>query len=83
MGAAIALVVSYVVVVVLMYVFTQRLFHVPYEWRRLGLVLVAAAALVAVGEAVLPTDGLAGFLERVLLWLAFPVVAVRVRVPEP
>ena len=36
--------------------------------------LVAAAALVAFGEAVLPTEGLAGFLERVLLWLAFPVV---------
>ncbi len=75
-GAAIALVASYVVVVIIMYVFSQRLFRVPYEWRRLGLILLAAGGLVAFGEAVLPTDGLDGFLERVLLWFAFPVLLV-------
>jgi hypothetical protein len=74
--AAIALVVSYVVVVVLMYVFSQRLFHVPYEWRRLALILVTSAGLIAFGEAVLPTDGIDGFLERLVLWLAFPVILV-------
>ncbi len=36
-GAAIALVGSYLVVVVLMYVLTRRLFPVPYEWGRLAL----------------------------------------------
>ena len=35
-GAGVALVASYAVVLVLMYVFTQRLFPVPYEWLRLG-----------------------------------------------
>ncbi len=73
-GAAIALVVSYVVVVVLMYVFSQRLFHVPYEWRRLGLVLAVSAALIAGGDLLLPTDGVDGFALRLLAWLAFPVV---------
>ncbi len=73
-GAGIALVASYVVVVGLMYVFTQRLFFVPYEWRRLGLVVVVAAGLVGLGEAVVPTDGVDGFLGRLALWLAFPVV---------
>ncbi len=72
-GAAIALVVSYVVVVVLMYLFTQRLFAVPYEWRRLGLVLAVSGGLIAVGEAVMPTAGLGGFAGRLVLWLAFPV----------
>ena len=61
-GAAIALVASYVVVLVLMYVFTQRLFLVPYEWRRLALMVVVAAGLIALGEAVMPTDGVDGFL---------------------
>ena len=32
-GAGLALVASYLVVLALMYVFTQRLFPVPYEWR--------------------------------------------------
>ena len=73
-GAAIALVASYVVVLILMYVFSQRLFHVPYEWRRLGLVLVVSGGLIALGEAVMPTDGLDGFLGRLALWLAFPAV---------
>ena len=56
-GAGLALVASYLVVLVLMYVFTQRLFPVPYEWRRLALVVLSAAALVGAGEALLPTRG--------------------------
>jgi O-antigen/teichoic acid export membrane protein len=71
-GAAIALVASYLVVLVLMYVFTQRLFPVPYEWGRLALIFGAAAALIAFGDLVLPTDGAIGFFARVAVWLAFP-----------
>src|SRR5207342_2310446 len=56
-GAGLALVASYLVVVALMYVFTQRLFPVPYEWRRLARVVAASAAVVGAGELLLPTDG--------------------------
>jgi O-antigen/teichoic acid export membrane protein len=73
-GAALALVASYVVVLALMYVLTQRLFPVPYEWRRLALVILVAAALVGVGEAVMPTEGFGGLAGRVALWMAYPVV---------
>ncbi|MGI9021479.1 MAG: lipopolysaccharide biosynthesis protein [Solirubrobacterales bacterium] len=73
-GAAIALVASYVVVLVLMYAVSQRLFRVPYEWRRLGLVLIASAGLVAGGDLLLPTDGLDGFALRLAAWFAFPMV---------
>ena len=45
-GAGLALVASYLVVLVLMYVFTQRLFPVPYEWGRLALVVGVTAAVV-------------------------------------
>src|ERR671923_587448 len=58
-GAGLALVASYVIVLVLMYLFTQRLFPVPYEWGRLGLIAISAAALVCAGELLLPTSGLA------------------------
>jgi peptidoglycan biosynthesis protein MviN/MurJ (putative lipid II flippase) len=73
-GAGIALVASYLVVLVLMYAFTQRLFPVPYEWGRLGLVLVTAAVLVAGGELLLPTEGAVGLIGRVLVWGAYPAV---------
>ncbi|HNH85602.1 MAG TPA: polysaccharide biosynthesis C-terminal domain-containing protein [Solirubrobacterales bacterium] len=71
-GAGVALVVSYLVVVVLMYLFTQRLFPVPYEWLRLVRVLLATAALVAIGEVFVPDDGLAWLAVRLLLVLALP-----------
>ena len=71
-GAGLALVASYVVVLVLMYVFTQRLFPVPYEWRRLALVVLSAAALIGAGEALLPTSGFVGLASRTVLWLAYP-----------
>ncbi len=73
-GAGLALVASYLVVVVLMYVFTQRLFPVPYEWRRLALIVLSAAALIGAGEALLPTSGFVGLVSRTALWLAYPAV---------
>jgi O-antigen/teichoic acid export membrane protein len=71
-GAGLALVASYVVVVALMYVFTQRLFPVPYEWGRLAKVVLITALLVAAGELVMPTDGLDGLLGRIAIWALFP-----------
>lgn len=73
-GAGLALVASYVVVVVLMYGFTQRLFPVPYEWARLTRIVLAAAALVALAELLLPTAGLLGLAARGVFWLAYPAL---------
>lgn len=75
-GAGIALVASYAVVLVAIYVFTQRLFPVRYEWGRLALLVGITAALVAGGELLLPIDGLDGFASRFALWLALPVAVV-------
>src|SRR3954451_11348350 len=72
-GAGLALVASYAVVVALMYVFTQRLFPVPYEWSRLARVVLISALLVAIGELALPTEGLAGLLGRCAIWGLFPI----------
>ncbi|HET9164118.1 MAG TPA: oligosaccharide flippase family protein [Solirubrobacterales bacterium] len=73
-GAGLALVASYVVVVGLMYVFTQRLFPVPYEWSRLARVVLVTAALVLFGEFLLPTSGAVGLLARIALWLVYPAL---------
>jgi O-antigen/teichoic acid export membrane protein len=73
-GAGLALVASYVVVLALMYVFTQRLFPVPYQWGRLARVVLTAAVLVGAGELLLPTSGAAGLLGRIVLFAAYPLV---------
>ncbi len=72
-GAGIALVASYLVVLVLMYGFSQRLFPVPYQWARLGRVVLTSAVLVAVGELLMPTDGVVGLLGRAVLLAAYPL----------
>jgi O-antigen/teichoic acid export membrane protein len=73
-GAGLALVVSYLVVLVLMYAFTQRLFPVPYEWGRLARVVAIVTALVLVGELATPTSGFLGLLARAVLFAAYPAV---------
>jgi O-antigen/teichoic acid export membrane protein len=73
-GAGIALAASYLVVVVIMYALTQRLFPVPYEWGRLALLLAVTAAVVTAGELLLPTNGFAGAASRVAAWLALPAI---------
>jgi O-antigen/teichoic acid export membrane protein len=72
-GAGIALVASYIIVLALMYVFTQRLFPVPYEWGRLLRVLTVSAGLVGLGELLLPTEGFVGFVLRLAFALAYPL----------
>jgi len=72
-GAGIALVASYLVVLALMYGFSQRLFPVPYQWGRLARVVLVAAALVAAGELLMPTEGAAGLLGRAALFAAYPL----------
>jgi O-antigen/teichoic acid export membrane protein len=72
-GAALALVASYLVVLGLMYVFTQRLFPVPYEWGRLLRVVLAVAAIVGLAELLVPTEGAAGLLLRAALLAAYPL----------
>jgi O-antigen/teichoic acid export membrane protein len=73
-GAGLALVASYVVVLVLMYVFTQRLFPVPYQWGRLARVVLTSAVLVGLGELLMPPSGAAGLLGRAALFAAYPLV---------
>ncbi len=72
-GAGLALVASYLVVTVLMYGFTQRLFPVPYQWGRLARVVLTAAVLVGLGELLMPTSGALGLLGRAALLAAYPL----------
>lgn len=72
-GAGLALALSYLLGLGLMYAFTQRLFPVPYEWGRLLRVTLAVAAIVGLAELVAPTDGADGLLLRAVLLGAYPV----------
>ena len=71
-GAGVALGVSYVVVVAIMYGIVRRLFYVPYEWRRLAIAVVLAGALIAVGETLVPHEGAGGFALTLALCAAYP-----------
>jgi len=75
-GAAISLVISYSVVLILMYIFTQRLFPVPYEWLRLLKVVGSSAVLIAIGEVFVPNDGIAFLAIRLLLIAALPALMI-------
>jgi O-antigen/teichoic acid export membrane protein len=72
-GAGIALVASYLVVLVLMYGFSQRLFPVSYQWGRLARVVLVAAILVVAGELLMPPEGAAGLLGRAVLFVTYPL----------
>jgi O-antigen/teichoic acid export membrane protein len=72
-GAGLALALSYLVGLGLMYAFTQRLFPVPYEWGRLLRVVLTVTVLVGLAELLVPTDGIDGLLLRIALFAAYPL----------
>jgi O-antigen/teichoic acid export membrane protein len=68
-GAAIAGAAAYSSMFVLMSLHAQRVYPVPYQWRRVGLAVGTAVALTAVGKALHVPLAIA-----VLLVLAYPVI---------
>ncbi len=82
-GAGLALVASYVIVLAVMFGFAQRVFPVPYEWGRLGLVAALAIAVTLAGELLLPTEGFVGLAARTAVWLSFPALLWLARFPKP
>jgi O-antigen/teichoic acid export membrane protein len=79
-GAGIALCAAYLVMLVVVHLLTRRLFAVPFEWRRLAVVVAILAGVSIAGELLLPTAGLAGFAARALTLAAIPVLMVFARV---
>jgi O-antigen/teichoic acid export membrane protein len=79
-GAGIALCAAYLVMLVVVHLLTRRLFAVPFQWRRLGTIVVILAGVSIAGELLLPTAGLAGFAARALALAAIPVLLMFARV---
>jgi O-antigen/teichoic acid export membrane protein len=73
-GAGLALVGSYVVMLGLLYAVTRRLFPIPFQWMRMLRIVSIAGGLFAIGELALPTTGVDGFLSRLALVPAFAVL---------
>jgi O-antigen/teichoic acid export membrane protein len=79
-GAAIALCAAYVAMLVVLFLLTRKVFTVPFEWRKIIPLVVIVAALSVLGNELLPSDGLAGLLERSLLLAAIAAALVLARV---
>ena len=79
-GAAISLCVAYVAMLVVLFLLTRKVFTVPFEWRKIIPLIVIVAALSVLGNELLPSDGIAGFLERSLLLVAIAAALVLARV---
>ena len=85
MGAAAATLVAYVVMFLGMTVRAQQVFQVPYQWRRVALVVAAAVGLTVLGKTLhVPLAGALGLVAvypLILLPLGFylPVELRRLR----
>jgi O-antigen/teichoic acid export membrane protein len=75
-GAGIALCGAYVVMLAVMHVLTRRAFAVAFEWRRLAQLCLVMGGVAALGDLLLPTSGLVGFVTRAAALLALPLILV-------
>jgi O-antigen/teichoic acid export membrane protein len=73
-GAGIALCGAYVVMIAVMHLLTRRAFAAAFEWRRLVQLAVVLGGMAAAGDLLLPTHGAVGFLTRVAVLAAMPLV---------
>jgi O-antigen/teichoic acid export membrane protein len=73
-GAGIALAAAYLVLLAVIHALTRRLFAVPFEWGRLGLLVAVLAGVAVGGELLLPDHGAAGLLSRAAALALIPAV---------
>lgn len=77
-GAAIALCVAYVAMLVVLHLMTRRLFAVPFEWDRVSRIVLVAAGISVAGNLLLPTSGVDGLLTRAAALALVPPALVAV-----
>ncbi|MGI8631206.1 MAG: lipopolysaccharide biosynthesis protein [Solirubrobacterales bacterium] len=73
-GAGIALIASYLVMLVGLVLVTRRLFPVALQWIRLAAAVGFAGALVVIGELLAGDEGVVAFAIRSGLWLTYPAL---------
>jgi O-antigen/teichoic acid export membrane protein len=73
-GAGVALCGAYGVMLLVMHLLTRRAFTVAFEWRRLAQLVLVMGGIATVGELLLPTHGVVGFLTRAAACAAIPAV---------
>jgi O-antigen/teichoic acid export membrane protein len=73
-GAGLALCGAYVVMLWVMYLLTRRAFPVVFEWRRLAQLVLVMGGVAALGDLLLPTVGLVGFVTRGAAFLVIPLL---------
>jgi O-antigen/teichoic acid export membrane protein len=71
-GAGLALCGAYAVMLVVMYLLTRGAFRVRFEWWRLTHLVLVMGGIAALGELLLPTSGVAGFLGRAVAFAVIP-----------
>jgi O-antigen/teichoic acid export membrane protein len=71
-GAGVALCGAYVVMLAVMYLLIRRAFPVSFEWWRMAHIVAVMTGLTVLGDLLLPTRGAAGFLLRLVVFLAIP-----------
>ncbi len=78
-GAAVATLLSFVFMMIWTYVASQRLFHVPYDLRRIATVIGLAGLCFGIAWAadrVFQPFTLQGYLVRALAFLAYPIALI-------
>jgi O-antigen/teichoic acid export membrane protein len=78
MGAAVATLIAYLVMVVTMTLYSQRIFYVPYQWLRIFKILIVSVGLTVAGtlfDVSLPV--------AIVLAAGFPIVLAALMFYEP
>jgi O-antigen/teichoic acid export membrane protein len=73
-GAGVALCGAYAVMLAVMHFLTRRAFRVAFEWRRLSQLCLVMGGVAVIGDLLLPTHGVVGFLTRLAALGAIPLL---------
>jgi O-antigen/teichoic acid export membrane protein len=73
-GAGIALIGAYLVLIGLMYIRARQTLGLILEWRRIAQIVAIAAAVAVIGDNLLDPIGTAAVFERIFWWLLYPIL---------
>lgn len=77
MAAAVNTTIAYFVALIIMYVVSQRLHFVPYEWPRITKIIIIGAGLYLLGNWLTVESTVLSLVVKLILVLSYPVILYR------
>jgi len=79
MGAAVATLISYFIWAVLRYLVSRQFYYIPYEWKRIGMIVLVAGAVFFIAQSISIGNLWVSLIIKLILGASLPLLLIPIK----